>query len=97
MIDHVGISRRLALAIGWKAERIVVYQGACWIAHPVYEQDIEFDYRDWDVIGPIAEQFDCFPYRNFNGRWTTGLSGTDVEGSAAPQLAIALAVIKEAI
>ena len=47
-----------------------------------------FHYKNWNVIGPIAEKHNCFPTRNKFGSWTL-LSGT----ADTPQKAIALAVI----
>ena len=56
----------------------------------------KFDYRDWSVIGPIAEKFDLFPVRAYDHNcefvawfarsWPCTTADT-------PQKAIALAVI----
>ena len=107
MID-LEISKALALAIGWKyvsitrAEDrlIVVYTGtphdrvkSCdgW-----FNGYRIFDYRDWNVIGPIAQRYDLFPRQykqhgsRYDGYWVT--SHTYVFADT-PQKAIALAVI----
>ena len=58
------ISKALALAIGWTMANVLpdrmqpnlqqcwVWTGGNWRL---------FDYRDWNIIGPIAAKFDCFP------------------------------------
>ena len=90
------ISKALALAIGWKPDDVQAYKYAdrlevWWFNDEDYDYDWRiFDYRDWNVIGPIAEKFDCFPYRNFREQWTTDWTEG---GYAAPQKAIAMAVI----
>ena len=50
-----------------------------------------FDYRNWDVIGPIAQKYDCFPKEDMYGRWVAGVYPYAIFGT--PQQAIALAVI----
>jgi len=86
------ISRRLALAIGWRhvkesvagTRALVSGAGNMWHA---------FDYRDPAVIWPIAERFDCFPMRVECG-WGTwsGVCCCCIADTAAK--AVALAVIK---
>jgi hypothetical protein len=88
------LSKALALAIGWKdvmpnhdrptdlKDCWVCQRGSHWRA---------FDYRNWNVIGPIAEKFDAFPYQTHNGTWTVGW--TTGPAYVTPQKAIALAVI----
>lgn len=84
------ISKALAVAIGWPdvdhnlCNICIVRDGVGWS---------EFDYRDWNVIGPIAAKFDCFPYQNFEEKWTTQWGNTIAD---TPQKAMALAVIKGA-
>lgn len=89
------ISKALALAIGWKSDDF-----CGWVSDQL-EIDIGddktgdpqwyiFDYRDWNVIGPIAEEYDCFPSQNYQGQWRTELRH---RGEDTPQKAIALAVI----
>ena len=96
--DHLTISRKLALAIGWKPEQMDVYDDELWIER-LHNLRRRFDYRDWNVIGPIAERFDCFPYKNSSGNWVCSLTcGGHYEPSHfysgnTPQLTIALAVI----
>ena len=53
-----------------------------------------FDYRDWNVIGPIAERFDAFPKKlaSMEG-WWADVFGKDARFADTPQKAIALAVI----
>ena len=64
------ISRRLALAIGWKADKIRLAADASYITVPAGPYDMQrlFDYRDPSVIWPIAERFYCFPVR-IKQRW----------------------------
>lgn len=94
--DHLEISRKLALAIGWKPERVHTHLHGTDYAISIVKPDEEtalrlFDYRDWNVIGPIAERFDCFP--RWNG-WSWECVGpTDYISGNTPQLAIARAVI----
>ena len=83
-MSDIEISKALALAIGWREDRIgkdglpdpdiQVSWGAfhgrkmeCWDARINVWRT--FDYRDWNVIGPIAATFDCFPYMNTEGNW----------------------------
>ena len=89
------ISKALALAIGWKPEQLEVFNGnmLCIEVGPSHLK--EFRYDSWNVTGPIAERYGCFPQRRY---YTTG----DAYWSACvreyfyadtPQKAIALAVI----
>lgn len=87
------ISRRLALAIGWKhvqesgagIRALVSETGNMWYA---------FDYRDPAVIWPIAEAYNLFP-----GMWLDSWEvwdddiGIEVSADTAAK-AVALAVIK---
>lgn len=72
------VDRRLALAIGYTADRVRTIAG--WI--DVYNKPFErldgpyaedgwqrFDHTDPAVIWPIAERFDAFPFRVCGGRW----------------------------
>lgn len=91
------ISKALALAIGWTedlvstsfyGDAVMVDKGLNWR---------KFDYRDWNVIAPIAAKYDCFPHKiasqlgdDFWWAWTDDR----IEGYGdTPQKAIALAVI----
>lgn len=92
------ISRRLALAIGWKAEQMEESANGNGVLLPGSDGEMwrTFDYRDPAVYAPIAERFDCFPSKVTCGE-TTGwlvLPGTvfDIQPTAAK--AVALAVIK---
>ncbi len=90
------ISKALALAIGWPTNDVQLDNVAGYDAIYVFTgyQWQEFNYFDWNVIGPIAERFDCFPYKNYAGnQW-----GTDVTlgWHDTPQKAGALAVIQGA-
>ena len=108
--DHE-ISLALALAIGWvEADTyplprelnpellLVMRDDRVWCV---------FDYRDWDVIGPIAERYFAFPaqYVDGNGRvvaWEANMYSERTGGSHSlvkadnPQKAIALTVISAA-
>ena len=102
------ISKALALAIG-HTEHTFITAGMCLVytAHPhdkvrpngkywVYNHRV-FDYRDWNVIGPIAERYDAFPVLAACNadQWVTSFMGNDAVLTYAdtPQKAIALAVI----
>ena len=93
------ISKALALAIGWKDVQVMFekrsYGTFCLVdvIGAPFANWKRFDYRDWNVIGPIAERYECFPQ----------VVGDDSVGKAwrcdwadeayTPQKAIALAVI----
>lgn len=87
------ISRRLALAIGWKAEDFMC-------SDPVVIKDENgwwrrFDYRDTAVIWPIAERFNCFPVAGTPGVWVAYFDRTNTYAEAATAAkAVALAIIK---
>jgi hypothetical protein len=92
------ISKALALAIGWRPEQMRVV-GVC--DHALILQESEwhtarvFDYTSWNVIGPIAMKFDCYPEKCC-GEWSAMLANdrlTWVEADT-PQKAIAMAVIE---
>ena len=92
MKTDIEISKALALAIGWPAEDITDNFDPPQVFTPLVGWRV-FDYRDWNVIGPMAERYDCFPQ----------VVGDDSVGKAwrcdwadeadTPQKAIALAVI----
>ena len=88
------INKALALAIGWKelqikvTDAVFVWRGYWYI----------FDYTDWNVIGPIAERYNCFPSRNGLAQlwWPPQVVGNRLIKNImedTPQKAIALAVI----
>jgi hypothetical protein len=89
------ISKALALAIGWTKDKMIL-DGSKLVIYCVqrnqYNQLVwmyeHFDYRDWRVIGPIAEKFDCFPSKIGNHWAAEYFAFADT-----PQKAIALAVI----
>ena len=86
------ISKALALAIGWESD-LVVDKGTRIVCHISFLQAREFDYRDWNIIGPIAARLNCFPVR-YGQTWTAWDAATGCEAKAdTPQKAIALAVI----
>ena len=96
------ISKALALAIGWTT--VVIRNGHCrvWVAMHSYWRI--FDYRDWNVIGPIAERYNAFPVVSVaattKGQWCAGVGVGSLNMSWSyadtPQKAIALAVIEGA-
>ena len=105
MKTDLEISKKLALAIGYRPEHVrVSLAGTIHVFRPRGEAHLvgnpalksailwgTFDYRWWDVIGPIAERYNLFPER-FCRHWTVrGRSNTLAE---TPQKAIALAVIQ---
>jgi hypothetical protein len=90
------ISKALALAIGWTTVDALFYGDA--VAVGTGSNWRRFDYRDWNVIGPIAEKFNCFP--SCNGLSKTWWPPRVVKGKDVghimqdtPQKAIAMAVI----
>lgn len=93
------ISKALALAIGWTLEYMAVeeyrFNGQTRGTVKLNTQHGGvriFDYRDWNVIGPIAERYDVFPYMNTGGTWKVHYrSGSKI--CKTPQEAIAQAVI----
>jgi hypothetical protein len=97
------ISKALALAIGWKPEQMRFHKaqnGYEWMT--ILVRDFEqygpyFDYRDWNVTGPIAARYNTFPIEDAFGCWFSaiGTQGKNVSADT-PQKAIALAVIKGA-
>ena len=93
------ISKLLALAIGWPENEIEVsnYDVKCTIYGSWCVRT--FDYKDWNVIGPIAERYDCFPeylkHVGGSAKWCAKpkiCAGMDWMADT-PQKAIAIAVI----
>lgn len=104
--EHAEISRRLALAIGWKASDGRIYQdckGHECVKIRFYpssaRQDYfvwrRFDYRDPAVIWPIAERFEAFPRSSITGSvWLCRTSSEHrFEMADTAALAVARAVI----
>jgi hypothetical protein len=93
-MTDIEIDRALALAIGWKDEpnkmRVSnVFGLQVWIGYWA-----NFRYRDWNVIGPVAERYEMFPYRlriTEERGWNVFTYKDNVADT--PQKAIALAVI----
>lgn len=86
------ISKQLALAIGWKDIDLMVSPSGRLYSHRHIWS--EFDYRDYRVIGPIAERYNYFPYCIGGKWWLVGGAGCPAEET--PQKAIAMAVIQGA-
>jgi len=89
------IDRALALAIGHMVAYVTVLGEGIpqvWVqVDPRFEWAIRvFDHRDWNVIGPIAERYNMFPFA-VAGWWN--VAGYGQPSSKTPQRAIALAVI----
>lgn len=94
------ISKALALAIGWSYDQIFYNASSNIIEIDVAPYMRVFDYRDWNVIGPIAEKFDAFPTKVSSGAAWANIAyeaphPTDVLVDTA-QKAIAMAVIQGA-
>ena len=86
------ISKALALAIGYEPEDVSQYKDTATVFYNRKALWRTFDYRDWNIIGPIAEKFDCFPYKWKDGTYTCRATAYDIYADT-PQKAIALAVI----
>jgi hypothetical protein len=83
------ISMQLAIAIGHKPAWVHAHgTNSVWVYTGAVNRP--FNYRDPAVIWPIAERYDCFPYR-FSKEWATWDSTNIAD---APAKAVALAVIK---
>lgn len=99
-MTELEIDKALALAIGWKEHTVVTLHlsSKVLVRFGVTEEFPNgwrvFSHKDWNVIGPIAARFNCFPFEDAFGRWFSdvGTNGKKV-GSYTPQKAIALAVI----
>ncbi len=94
-MTDIEIDKALALAIGHEEAHVnVLGEGIpkVWVqVDPRFEWSIRvFDHRDWNVIGPIAERYNMFPY-SVGGWWN--VAGYGQPSSRTPQNAIALAVI----
>ena len=93
MQSDIEIDRALALAIGWEPYQMWVGSIGNLYLH-VNSSWRVFSHRDWNVIGPIAARYDCFPSRFRNGTRTEwGAYSTAYGFADTPQRAIALAVI----
>jgi hypothetical protein len=104
-MTDIEINKALALAIGWPehlidAGRYYSTDKVALCLRPKVYPNVDvwkfFDYRDWNVIGPIAERYDCFPLRLRGRAWEAISRGKYKLGffnADTPQRAIALAVI----
>lgn len=94
------ISKALALAIGYSdADTGRTIQKVWTLSGELKIQVLRhvwqtFDYRDWNVISPIAERYNCFPKKMIN-EWAV-LRYDQSAYANTPQKAIALAVIQGA-
>jgi len=98
------IDKALALAIGWQ-QTYLSSQGICVYTGRYFDRVKSdgrwrdgmrlFSHRDWNVIGPIGERYNMFPYRlritEERGYWNVFTYKDNVADT--PQRAIALAVI----
>lgn len=87
------INRKLALAVGYREIDVQEDSGFMYVNRPLKPCEtwwVNFDFMDWQVAGPIAERFNCFPHID-DSLWRTGWRDG---GYTTPQLAIAMAVIK---
>ena len=88
------IDKALALAIGWKDEpnkmRVseLFESLQVWIGYWA-----NFSHKDWNVVGRIAERYNCFPGLGHSPIWFTNVAGHTGVYADTPQKAIALAVI----
>lgn len=105
-MNDLEISKALALAIGWNTHDLFYFNNklVCYTlerhpaGHKVWDYQ-PFDYRDWNVIGPIAAKYDCFPVIApcHGDEWLSTFMGDSPSAFAdTPQKAIALAVIQGA-
>ena len=88
------INKALALAIGWNPADFTELDSGVLLCCDGPNRVGYFDYQDWNVTGPIAARYDCFPYKwmgKWEAQWERGYSSADT-----PQKAIALAVIEGA-
>ena len=90
-MTDIEIDRALALAIGWR--KTCESTKTFWVVEDSGNRRV-FTHKDWNVIGPIAARYDCFPVEVYSGRWFSYV-GNDGKNFTAdtPQKAIALAVI----
>ena len=88
------INKALALAIGWQesdfsvmvgTDVVMCFNGCKFVGY--------FDYKNWSVIGPIAEKFDCFPFKWWFDTAKPCWSTSEGPTADTPQRAIAVAVI----
>jgi len=94
-MTDVEINKALALAIGWKGSDLILNHKCFLYCFEGQEFVGVFDHKDWNVIGPIAEKYNMFPYRlritEEREYWNVFTYKDNVADT--PQKAIALAVI----
>ena len=103
-MTDIEIDLALALAIGWGKYDVCdsVLTGnvlVFWREAGCMSKWIPFSHKDWSVIGPIAERYDCFPERVTDNYWFSSLGahlGLRDSYADTPQKAIAMAVIQGA-
>ena len=78
------LNKKLALAIGWREDQIVVIRDRIFIKGMLL-----FDHADWQVAGPIAQRYNLLvDFRHNIAQFNLKCYRADT-----PQRAIALAVI----
>ena len=92
------LSTKLAKAIGWKQMRVMYNRLYVAVQAPLGNDMFipvwtEFDYRDWSVIAPIAQRYNCFPGQNKSTKFWVSSLGEQIGYASTPQEAIAEAVI----
>lgn len=88
------INKALALAIGWSEAAFRIRNGELLLQATERHFARPFDYKDWNVIGPIAERYDMFPMvaACHADQWAICTDKFEVYADT-PRKAIALAVI----
>lgn len=90
------INKALALAIGYRREDM--FQQRSTVTNDEWQMVrhagswMVFDYREWDVIGPIGERYNCFPIFAPDELWYIP-DASRFEVATTPQRAIAMCVI----
>ena len=95
-MNDLEINKALALAIGWHGATLKERDGHLFIQENERLFGRAFSHMDWNVIGPIAANYDCFPVIAAcdADQWVTMLGEKPTHYFAdTPQKAIALAVI----
>lgn len=89
--ELIDVDVRLAIAIGWPRHKVRLTLGRVEVQSD--EGWRVFEHSDWNVIGPIATRYICFP--NWYGRWhvSSPLLKDPVYG-CTPQTAMAKAAIE---
>lgn len=104
-MTDIELDLALALAIGWKEDDLIEAQTRVLACDYEENQDSPYCWRtfshlDWNVIGPIAERYDCFPVSDISMWWVPRCARHSLGGlgtlASTPQRAIAMAVIQGA-